>query len=110
MSVLVAQRRIPARLRNRQCFSLRELNLAIGELLTDLNRRPFKKLLGSRLTAFESIDRPAMKPLQPTRYEYAEWSKAKVGIDYHADGDRHYDSLPHTLVGEHVAPRPAQCG
>ena len=28
-----------------------------------------------------------MKPLPPTRYEYAEWSKAKVGIDYHADGD-----------------------
>ena len=86
--MLVVQRWILARLRNRQFFSLRELNLAIAELLTDLNRRPFKKLPGSRLTAFESIDRPAMKPLPPTRYEYAEWSKAKVGIDYHADGDR----------------------
>ena len=86
MSVLVVQRWILARLRNRQFFSLRELNPAIAELLTDLNRRPFKKLPGSRLTAFESIDRPAMKPLPPTRYEYAEWSKAKVGIDYHAEG------------------------
>ena len=57
------------------------------------------------LTAFESIDRPAMKPLPPTRYEYAEWSKAKVGIDYHVEGDRHYYSVPHTLVGEHVMVR-----
>jgi hypothetical protein len=105
MSVLVVQRWILARLRNRQFFSLRELNLAIAELLTDLNRRPFKKLPGCRATAFESIDRPAMKPLPPTRYEYAEWSKAKVGIDYHAEADRHYYSVPHTLVGEHVMVR-----
>jgi transposase len=102
MSVLVVQRWILARLRNRQFFSLRELNAAITELLTDLNRRSFKKLPGSRLTAFESIDRPAMKALPPTRYEYAEWSKAKAGIDYHAEGDGHYYSVPHTLVGEHV--------
>jgi transposase len=36
MSVLVVQRWIPARLRNRQFFSLRELNVAIAELLVDL--------------------------------------------------------------------------
>ncbi len=77
MSVLVVQRWILARLRNRQFFSLRELNLAIAELLSDLNRRPFKKLPGSRLTAFESIERPAMKPLPPTRYEYASGPRRK---------------------------------
>lgn len=102
MSVLVVQRWILARLRNRQFFSLRELNAAIAELLVDLNHRPFKKLPGSRAAAFESIDRPAMKPLPATRYEYAEWIKAKVGIDYHAEADRHYYSVPHPLVGEHV--------
>ena len=100
MSVLVVQRWILARLRNRQFFSLRELNIAIAELLVDLNRRPFKKLPGSRASAFESIDRPAMKPLPPTRYEYAEWIKAKSGIDYHVEADRHYYSVPHALVGE----------
>ncbi len=105
MSVLVVQRWILARLRNRQFFSLRELNVAIADLLTDLNRRPFKKLPGSRLTAFESIDKPAMKPLPPTRYEYAEWCKAKVGIDYHLEVDRHYYSVPHALVGEYVMAR-----
>lgn len=105
MSVLVVQRWILARLRNRQFFSLRELNAAIAELLVELNRRPFKKLPGSRAEAFESIDRPAMKPLPATRYEYAEWVKAKVGIDYHAQADGHYYSVPHSLVGEHVMVR-----
>lgn len=105
MSVLLVQRWILARLRNRQFFSLSELNAAIAELLVDLNRRPFKKLPGCRAEAFESIDRPAMKPLPAVRYEYAEWVKAKVGIDYHVEADRHYYSVPHALVGEHVMVR-----
>ena len=46
-----------------------------------------------------------MKPLPPTRYEYAEWSKVKVSIDYHVDGERHYYSVPHALVGEYVMVR-----
>ena len=58
MSVLVVQRWILARLRNRQFFSLRELNVAIAELLADLNRRPFKKLPGSRAHGVRG-DRPA---------------------------------------------------
>lgn len=46
-----------------------------------------------------------MKPLPPTRYEYAEWIKAKVNIDYHAETGQHYYSVPHPLVGEHVMVR-----
>jgi transposase len=105
MSVLVVQRWILARLRNRQFFSLHELNAAIAELLVDLNRRPFKKLPGCRAEAFASIDRPAMKPLPATRYEYAEWVRAKVNIDYHIEADLHYYSVPHALVGERLRVR-----
>lgn len=36
------------------------------------------------------------------RYEYADWVKAKVGIDYHVQADGHYYSVPHPLVGEYV--------
>jgi transposase len=82
IGVLVVQRWILARLRNRQFFSLAELNSAIAELLVDLNRRSFKKLPGCRASVFETIDRPALRPLPATRYEYAEWSKVKVNIDY----------------------------
>jgi transposase len=100
--VLLVQRWIIARLRNRQFFSLAELNSAIGQLVVMLNHRAFKKLPGCRASTFESIDRPAMKPLPPQRYEYAEWLKAKVYIDYHAEADGHYYSVPHQLVGQYV--------
>ncbi len=100
--VLVVQRWILARLRNHQFFSLAELNAAIADLLVDLNHRRFKKLPGCRASAFESIDRPAMKPLPTQRYEYAEWLKAKVYIDYHVEADGHFYSVPHQLVGEYV--------
>ena len=96
--VLLVQRWILARLRNRQFFSLAELNAAIRELLIDLNNRPFKKLEGSRASAFAAIDRPAMAPLPVTRYEYAEWKKVIVNIDYHVEIEAHYYSVPHSLV------------
>ena len=61
--VQVVERWILAALRHRTFFSLAELNAAIAELLERLNDRPFKKLPGSRRTAFEQIDRPALRPL-----------------------------------------------
>lgn len=97
-SVLLVQRWILARLRNRQFFSLAELNAAISTLLADLNQRPFKKLDGCRASMFESIDRPAMRPLPEHRYEFAEWKSATVNIDYHVDVTGHYYSVPHNLV------------
>ena len=96
--MLLAQRWIVARLRNRQFFSLAELNAAIRTLLIDLNHRPFKKLEGCRASAFASIDRPAMMPLPPERYEFAEWKSATVNIDYHVELAGHYYSVPHHLV------------
>jgi hypothetical protein len=61
--VLLAQRWILARLRNRVFYDLRMLNEAISELLEELSNRPFKKLEGCRRSLFESADWPAMKPL-----------------------------------------------
>jgi transposase len=104
-SVLLVQRWILARLRHRQFFALEELNVAIGDLLVALNNRPFQKLDGCRRSVFEAIDRPAMKPLPLTRYEFAEWKKAMVGIDYHVDVAGHYYSVPHSLVRQKVEVR-----
>jgi transposase len=103
--VLLAQRWIVARLRNRQFFSLAELNAAISALLIDLNQRPFKKLEGCRASAFASIERPAMLPLPPVRYEFAEWKHAMVNIDYHVEVAGHYYSVPHQLVRHQVEVR-----
>lgn len=100
--VLLAQRWILARLRHRTFFDLAELNTAIAELVDGLNRRPFQKLEGCRRSAFESIDRPAMRPLPLLPYEKASWNKAKVNVDYHVDFDNRLYSVPHTLVGARV--------
>ena len=103
--VLLVSRWVLARLRHRRFFSLEELNAAIGALMVDLNERPFKRLPGNRRTAFETLDRPAMKALPPVPYEYALWKRATVGIDYHVDVERHYYSVPHALVGHEVEVR-----
>jgi len=100
--VQVVQRWILARLRHRRFFSLGELNVAIKELLDWLNRRPFKKLPGSRQSLFEELERPALRPLPQTRYQFALWKSAKVAIDYHAEVDHHSYSVPHQHVGERV--------
>lgn len=101
--VLLAQRWILACLRNRSFFSLEELNAAIRELLEVLNNKPFKKLAGSRRTAFESLDRPALAPLPPRRYEYATWRLGVgVNVDYHVEVDGRYYSVPCELIQQKV--------
>jgi len=100
--VLVVTRWILAALRNRQFFSIGELNVAIRQLLERLNNRQFKKLPGSRRTLFESIDKPALNPLPHERYQYAEWKKAAVNIDYHIEVEGHYYSVPYQLVRSKV--------
>ena len=101
-AVLVAERWILAALRNHTFFSLAELNHCIAQKLTDLNTRKFQKLDATRKDLFESVDKPALIPLPPTPYEYAEWKKARVNIDYHVEVDRHYYSVPYQLVREQV--------
>ena len=76
--VLLVERWILARLRHHQFFTLAELNASIAEWLKVLNTRAFKKLEGSRLSHFEAIDRPALRPLPERPYEFAEWRKVRV--------------------------------
>lgn len=100
--VLLVERWVMARLRKRRFTSLGALNEAIDELVEWLNNRPFKRLPGSRKSLFLELDRPALRPLPPTRYEFATWRKAKLGLDYHLEvrADRHYYSAPFSLIGQ----------
>lgn len=104
-AVQVAERWILAPLRNHTFFSLAELNREIRRLLEELNDRPFQKLDGSRRSLFESLERPNLQPLPAQRYEYAEWRKAHVNIDYHIAVDHHFYSVPHRLVRKQVEVR-----
>jgi transposase len=108
-AVLVAERWILAALRNHTFFSLAELNTAIATKLQDLNNRKFKKLDATRRELFETIDKPALKALPSHPYEYAEWKRARVNIDYHIEVERHYYSVPYQLVKEQVDVRITSC-
>lgn len=101
-AVLVVQRWILARLRHHTFFSLAELNQCIRALLEDLNNRPFKQLPGCRRSAFEQLDRPALKPLPVQPYQYTAIKPVKVNIDYHVEYEPHYYSVPHQYVGERL--------
>jgi len=105
LGVKGVKQRILAKLRNRTFFTLAELNQAISILLVEYNRRPFQKLDGSRRSLFLKVDKPALMPLPPTRYEYAEWEKARVSLDYHVRADDHCYSVPYRLVKEEVQVR-----
>ena len=105
VAVLVVERWILARLRNRRFFSLAELNRAIWELVADLNARPMRRLGVSRRELFLELDRPALKELPAEPYQYAEWRARRVGLDYHVDIDGHYYSVPHRLIREQLDAR-----
>lgn len=92
-------RRIIAALRNRQFFSLYEINQAISEELVKLINRPFQKMAGNRLTAFQKIDQPALQPLPATRYEYADWRETKVQFNYHVEYAGFFYSVHYSYVG-----------
>jgi len=99
LGVLLVQRWITARLRRHTFFSLHELNRLIAELLQGLNNRPFQKnKTETRRSQFDSLDRPAMKPLSSQPYEYAEWLVVRVNIDYHVEVKQHYYSVPFQLA------------
>jgi len=102
VGVQVATRWVIAKLRNRRFFSLVELNAAIRELVTQLNDRVTRHLGTSRRALFEEIERPALKKMPVEPYLYAQWKECRVGLDYHVEVERHYYSVPHTLLREKV--------
>jgi transposase len=105
VGVQVVGRWILARLRHRRFFSLADLNAAIHALLDDLNNRPMRGWGTSRRALFEQLDRPALQPLPAEPYEYAEWKRCRVNLDYHVEIGKHYYSVPHQLIRQEVEAR-----
>jgi len=93
------------RLRNRCFFSLAALNEAIHDLLVDLNDRKLRGWDRSRRQLFDELDRPALMRLPDEPYEYAEWKRCRVNLDYHVEIAKHYYSVPHSLARQEVEAR-----
>lgn len=92
------ERQILAPLRHITFTSIAEIKKAIAPRLAAFNTQPFQKMKTSRLELFETIDKPALQPLPTEPYQYAEWKKAKVNIDYHFVFDEHYYSVPYQYI------------
>jgi transposase len=105
VGVQIVERWLLARCRHWTFFSLAELNQTLRQWLLELNQRPFKKLPGCRQSLFESLERPALKPLPAEPYQFAEWRKARVNIDCHIAVEGCYYSVPYTLVRQPVEVR-----
>src|SRR5271154_1134837 len=105
VGVQVVQRWILARLRNRRFFSLAELNRLIRELVDQLNDRPMRGWGTTRRALFEQLDRPALQSLPPTPYEYADWKRCRVNLDYHIEIAKHFYSVPFRLLRQEVEAR-----
>lgn len=104
-AVQMVQRWVLAPLRHERFTHLGQLNEAMAPLLKALDDRPLRVLGVSRRELFERIEKAALQPLPAAPYEVAEWLRYKVGPDYHVEVDRHYYSVPYTLVGRRLEVR-----
>jgi len=101
--VLIIQRWIVAALRHRIFYSIDDLNSAIRQLLEVANNKPMQILKKSRRELFLEFDKPNALPLPAQRFEYHEWLKQSVNIDYHIEAYKHYYSVPYTWYGKSVS-------
>jgi transposase len=97
-AVLVTQRWILARLRKKVFYSIHELNTAIAECLKLINDKKMRGINKSRSELYEELDRPALQSLPASRYEFAEWKKVRLHINYHIKLHEHFYSAPYTLI------------
>jgi transposase len=88
-----------AKIRDRTFFSLHELNRELKSLIDETNNAPFQKLSGSRLSWFEDVDKPALRPLPAQDFEFEEWIVGyRVPSDYHVNVLGHHYSVPFMLA------------
>jgi transposase len=100
--VRFAQTYILGRLRHQTFFSLAECNEAIGLVMQRMNGRPMRKLGVSRRELFETIERNALNKLPDEDWEFAEWRRARVNLDYHIEVHDFLYSVPHALIRAEV--------
>ena len=100
--VRFAQTYILGRLRRQTFFSLAEGNAAIASAVERINAHLMRRVGVSRRELFESIERPALRPLPSDDYEYAEWRLARVNLDYHVEAAGFLYSVPHALIRQQV--------
>jgi transposase len=101
-NVLHLQRHLLGRLRDRTFFSLIEINDAIASELLSYNARPMQQYGQSRRVRFDELDKPYGRTLPADVFAYTQVKTATVAPDYHIEFEKHYYSVPFTLVGNTI--------
>jgi hypothetical protein len=66
------------------------------------NERPMRHLGLSRRELFEKIERAALNALSAEDWQFAEWRRARVALDYHVEVHDFLYSVPHALTRAEV--------
>ena len=103
--VKLAKRWILASLRNEIFSDLDNMNAAIETQLRYFNNKTMKHYNKSRQELFDMLDRPNALPLPDKPYEFAQWKKVTVNINYHIEFDEHNYSAPYTLIHQELEVR-----
>ena len=96
------ERWVIAPLRNRTFFSLAEVNQAIREQVDRLNNKVMLAVGKTQRQEFEDLDQPNLRPIPEIPYEYAVRKTARVNIDYHVEFEKHFYSVPYSLIHQEV--------
>ena len=67
-----------------------------------MNERPIRNLGLSRRELFEAIERDVLIALPADDWEFAEWRRARVNLDYHIEVHDFLYSVPHALIRAEV--------
>jgi len=102
--VKLAYQRIYAPLRDKQFYSLSELNMAIMEQLLEHHQMPFQKKEGNRYTRFMEEEQHLLQPLPEEPFSINHAAECKVQKNYHIllGEDWHQYSVPFSYIGKVV--------
>lgn len=103
-AVRIIYTRIYAKIRGTDYFTLEELNAAIRLALEEHNNMLLTGRNYSRRQQFEEVERVALAPLPPFRYELRKELYATVMKNGHVslNIDKHYYSVPYRFIGKKV--------
>jgi transposase len=103
-AVKIVYSRIYTKVRTAVYHSLEELNTAIKAALEEHNHACLKGRNYSRRQQFEEVEKAALMPLPPLRYELKKWLYATVAKNGHVglSVDKHYYSVPYRYIGKKV--------
>jgi transposase len=102
--VRIIYSRVYAKLRNRQFFSLEELNRALAEKTMEHNQTRMQRTDYTRQEKFLADEKHLLNPLPETDFEVKYYTGLHVGQNNHIylGRDKRYYSVPYTYIGEKV--------